>query len=96
MIRPPRFGALVTNLLADPDSPQRQGYFVAAVRHQGRGPLPPGTYWRLTDGGGNFWDFHPTRGELAHPGFGRVVEVDEATGLSALAGAESSRVRSHG
>jgi len=94
---PPRFGALVTNLLADLDSPQRRGYFVTTVRHQrGRG-FPIGTYWRLTDGAGNFWEIHPTRGELAHPGQGPVIEVDEATGLCALSTAAGRRrVAGHG
>jgi len=88
---PPRFGALVTNLLADLDSPHRRGYFVTTVRHQrGRG-FPIGTYWRLTDGAGSFWEIHPTRGELAHPGRGPVIEVDEATGLAALTGEVSNR-----
>lgn len=84
---PPAFGALVTNLLADPDGPRRRGYFVGVARHTaGRGSLPTGTYWRLTDGAGTFWEIHPTRGELALPAGrrGPVVEVDEATGLAAL------------
>lgn len=86
--RHPRFGALVTNLLADEDSPRRRGYFVRVARHtRGRG-FAPGTYWQLTDGAGEFWEIHPTRGELGHPGRGPVVEVDESCGLDPIKGLE--------
>ena len=86
-MNPPGFGALVTNLLADETAPRRRGYFVAVTRHtSGRGSFTTGTYWKLTDGCGHFWEVHPTRGELAHPGRGPVVAVDASTALPPLAG----------
>ena len=83
---PPPFGALVTNLLAEPGSARRRGYFVRVFQVKGRNrSLPPGRYWELTDGAGTFWLVHPTVGGLAlDPPRDHVVEVDSATALAPL------------
>ena len=89
---PPPFGATVTNLLFEPDSPKRTGYFVKAYRVKDRGKFRPGTWWQLTDGAGAFWDVHPTVGGLAlDPPRDHVVEVDSATALPVLGRQKVSR-----
>lgn len=59
----PRFGDLVTNLMASPENPTRTGRFVKAGRRTGR--MNPGPWWELTDGRGNFWQVKPANCEVA-------------------------------
>lgn len=49
----PKFGQLVENPHASANNPHKFGYFVEVIRHTGC--ANKGTWYRCTDGRGNFW-----------------------------------------
>lgn len=53
--RKPKFGDLMRGLWASPTNPQRDGFFVKAIRTAGR--VNPGLHYELTDGAGKFWAY---------------------------------------
>lgn len=53
--RSPIFGVTkLRNPYVSETNPQRDGVYVETIRRTGR--LNPGTYYRLTDGNGKFWE----------------------------------------
>lgn len=50
----PRFGDKLRNSHASESNPQRDGFYVETVERTGR--LNPGTFYRITDGSGAFWE----------------------------------------
>lgn len=54
----PAFGQWMTNTVASPDNPQRNGMFVRVVRVP-HGRMNAGTWCELTDGQGTFWQVKP-------------------------------------
>ena len=51
----PQFGDWLRGIYASEDNPQRDGIYVETIIRKGR--MNPGTYYRLTDGKGNFWEY---------------------------------------
>lgn len=51
----PRLGQWFRGIYASKDNPQRDGMFVEVKKRTGR--LNPGTFYRLTDGNGSFWEY---------------------------------------
>ena len=56
-MRHPRFGDIVTNTCVSEDSPWKRMVFVELIRRRGR--MNHGTWYRCTDGKGNFAEFDP-------------------------------------
>lgn len=52
----PKFGETLTNRCASVDNPQRSGMYVETKRRSGKRAINRGVFYRLTDGGGNFWE----------------------------------------
>lgn len=53
--RKPKFGEWMRGVWASESNPQRDGMYVETrVR---KGPVNPGTWYRLTDGRGRFWEY---------------------------------------
>ena len=59
----PKFGARVLNHAAGKSNPRRIGYYVETIVRKGR-VMYPGTYLRLTDKKGDFWEHEVTSGLL--------------------------------
>ena len=53
--RKPKFGEWMRGIWASEDNPIRDGMYVETIRRTGR--TSPGTFYRLTDGNGKFWEF---------------------------------------
>ena len=53
--RAPIFGEAIMGIWASKENPIRIGQYVETRRRTGK--LNPGTYYRLTDGKGKFWEF---------------------------------------
>ena len=53
--RKPKFGEWIRGIWASEDNPIRDGMYVETMRRRGR--MNPGTFYRLTDGKGKFWEF---------------------------------------
>lgn len=53
--RKPVFGEPMRGIWASESNPQRDGFYVATIRRTGR--MNPGTFYRMTDGKGNFWNY---------------------------------------
>lgn len=51
----PRFGQRIRGIWASVDNPIRDGYFVEVIRRTAR--LNPGTFYRITDRKGRFWEY---------------------------------------
>ena len=58
-----QFGDAILNRAASESNPRRVGYYVETVRRKGR-VVNPGTYLRLTDKRGDFWEHGATNGHL--------------------------------
>lgn len=54
----PTFGQRFTNEVASDDNPTKHGMFVETIT-RAHGQMNPGTWWRLTDGRGRFWESRP-------------------------------------
>ena len=54
-LRKPRFGERIRGIYASESNPQRDGMYVRTIRRTGR--MNPGTWYELTDGKGNFWQY---------------------------------------
>lgn len=57
--RAPRFGESIMGIWASEDNPIRIGQYVETRRRTGR--LNPGTWYRLTNGKGKFWEFEASQ-----------------------------------
>ncbi len=51
----PKFGDTVRGIHASEKNPQRDGFYVQTVRRTGK--MNAGTFYRLTDGHGRFWEY---------------------------------------
>lgn len=51
----PKFGDWMRGIYASERNPYRDGMYVRTIRRSGR--CNPGTYFELTDGRGNFWQY---------------------------------------
>lgn len=51
----PKFGDWMRSIHASERNPQRDGMYVETVIRTGR--MNRGTWYRLTDGNGNFWEY---------------------------------------
>jgi len=59
----PKFGARILNNAAGKSNPWRIGYYVETIVRKGR-VMNPGTYLRLTDKHGDFWEHEANSGWL--------------------------------
>lgn len=71
----PKFGEWLRGIYASERNPLRDGMYVRTIRRTGR--CNPGTYYELTDGKGNFWQY-PRES---------VIRLDRARELDASGGA---------
>ena len=53
--RAPKFGERMRGIYAGLKNPQRDGMYVETIRRTGR--CNNGTWYRLTDGDGKFWEY---------------------------------------
>ena len=53
--RPPKFGDWMRGIWASVSNPQRDGMYVRTVLRTGR--MNPGTFYELTNGNGEFWQY---------------------------------------
>jgi len=51
----PKFGDRMRGTYASVKNPQRDGFYVRTIRR--RGKMNAGTFYELTDGAGNFWEY---------------------------------------
>lgn len=52
----PKFGQWFRGIHASENNPHRDGRFVEVIHRSGR-VMNPGTFYRLTDGKGGFWEY---------------------------------------
>lgn len=57
--RTPMFGERIMGIWAGEQNPHRIGRYVETKRRTGR--MNPGTWYRLTDGKGNFWEYEASQ-----------------------------------
>jgi hypothetical protein len=70
----PKFGEWLRGIYASERNPYRDGIYVRTIRRTGR--CNPGTYFELTDGNGNFWQYPRDS----------VIRLDRARELDASGG----------
>lgn len=60
----PKFGQRVRAIYASESNPHRIGLFVEVIRRTGK--MNRGTFYRMTDGKGDFWEMPVESCEILH------------------------------